>query len=162
MSNGGGSVHRTGPLPAASDYSKTLLHALVDENTGTILPMGSVSRMQLLLMSLVERVHDAIYVLPRHARDAALGTAPAGPGPSSAEYATDVANVLKQLKVICHALPDDNLTDELFQSRLSELNEKLSTVRGESSVERAKEVKGKIEELIKNGIETPETRNNTP
>jgi hypothetical protein len=164
MASSAGSVHRTGPLPAASDYSKTLLHALVDQDSEITLPMGSVSRMQLLLTSLVERVHDAIYVLPRHARDLALGTPCAGPGPNSTEYAVDAANVLKTLKTVSESLPDDGLTEDVFQARLCVLNEELFAVRSDSKLqlERAKEAKKKIEERLTFGIGARGTRDNTP
>ena len=144
-------VHRTGPLPAAADYSKTLLHALVDDETQKILPIGSVSRIQLLLMSLVERVHDAIYVLPRHARDASLGTALPGPAPDALEYAKDVSLVLKALKKFAADLPDDTLTEELFQEKLTKLNEELALVRSESlhHLQRAKEAKIFVQQQLK-------------
>ena len=143
-------VHRTGPLPAASDYSKTLLHALVAEDTDSTLPMGTVSKMQLLLMSLVERVHDAIYVLPRHARDTALGSAPVGPPPDPMEYAKDVSQALKQLRDLAVKLPDDSLTEEIFLQRLAQLNEELREVKSEAKqqLEKAKEVRGLIQERL--------------
>ena len=143
-------VHRTGPLPAAADYSKTLLHSLVAEDTDSTLPMGTVSKMQLLLMSLVERVHDAIYVLPRHARDTALGSAPVGPPPDPMEYAKDVSQALKQLRDLAVKLPDDSLTEEIFLQRLAQLNGELREVKSEAKqqLEKAKEVRGLIQERL--------------
>ena len=145
-------VHRTGPLPAAADYSKTLLHALVDDETQKNLPIGSVSRIQLLLMSLVERVHDAIYVLPRHARDVSLGTTLPGPAPDPMEYARDVASALKALKESASNLPnDEELTETFFQEKLNELNQELVQVRNESvtSLEKAKEAKIFVQQQLK-------------
>jgi hypothetical protein len=114
-----GAVHRTGPAPIAQDYSKTIIQALTDDG----LEIGPVSRVQLLLTCMFERLHDAIYVLPRQARDP--GAAPVNPD----EYARDVAMALKALKKYVHALPDDS---EQVESKLGELNERIRALKAEN------------------------------
>jgi hypothetical protein len=131
-----GNVHRTGPLPLAADYSKPLLQALVidgDDGVSPGIPIGTVSRVQLLLTTLVERVHDAIYVLPRHARDSAMGTnLTDGPGPNPDEYAHDIVLALKGLERFALDLPNDLISDDEYDSRLKELNDELAKVRIEN------------------------------
>jgi hypothetical protein len=155
-------VHRTGPLPAAADYSKTLLHALVENDAEKDLQIGSVSQTQLLLMTLVERVHDAIYVLPRHARDASLGTALPGPAPDPLEYAKDVASLVKALEVSSQSLPSDELSEDAFQEKLLALNMELNQVRGESrlQLDRAKNAKNQIQNKLCQSYGIPSSETN--
>jgi hypothetical protein len=121
-------IHRTGPLPLAGDYSKTLLNALVDDD----LQIGPVSRVQLLLATMVERVHDAIYVLPRHARDkvtGAEGQSSSSVDPDPEEYARDVFTAIKGLEKYCEFLPDD-LSD--YNERIQQLNSEIVELRVEN------------------------------
>ena len=135
------SVHRTGPHREAFDYSKTLVKALVEEDN---LPIGAVSRVQLLLTCLVERLHDAIYVLPRHARtnDAMEGNHIA---PDPEEYAKDVAATLKALKKYAQQLPDD-LLPVIDQAEADSINKKLLELRNENRnmLNQAKSVQDKL------------------
>lgn len=129
-------IHRTGPVPAASDYSTTLLQALTSDE----LQIGSVSRVQLLLSTLVERVHDAIYVLPRHARDPSSGVQP-----DPDEYARDVAMALKGIEKYCQGLPDDE--NRNIEQAIEELNGKIVELRikNEEMLNRAKEVQVQLD-----------------
>ena len=125
MSGSPTAIHRTGPLPLASDYSKTLLQALTDDE----LCIGPVSRVQLLLTTMVERVHDAIYVLPRHARDQAngnessAGTVP----PDPEEYARDIYTAIKGLEKYTQSLPDDQV-----DCNLDDLNRRIVELRNQN------------------------------
>jgi len=151
-------VHRTGPFPVAADYSKPLLQALVaeDETTGApAMQMGNLSRLQLLLTTLVERVHDAIYVLPRHARDTALGMSsdtPSGGGapPDPDEYARDVVMAIEGMKKFAKLLPDDSMTDSEFEERFTALSNELQSMR-ESNVtalEKGRKVEAQLREQL--------------
>jgi hypothetical protein len=128
-------IHRTGPHPIAFDYSKTLLQALAEDGA---LPIGSVSRVQLLLTCLVERVHDAIYVLPRNANGSEV---------DPEEYARDVATALKTLKSAVHDLPDDTAD---VMSEVESLNLRLSELRTENfrMRENAKRMQEKISKRL--------------
>lgn len=132
-------VHRTGPHPEASDYSKTLLQALVDDVGGSM-KVGSVTRVQLLLTCLVERLHDAIYVLPRHARNPDASQA----SPDPEEYAKDVAGTLRALKKYALELPNDTVPIE--ESHVDEVNKRIAELRIENQVmlEEAKSVQLEI------------------
>lgn len=135
-----GAIHRTGPVPIAMDYSQTLIQALVKDGEDR-LAVGPVSRVQLLLTCLFERLHDAIYVLPRAARD------PDAPPVEPVEYARDIAVVLKALKKFSIELPDD--TSEI-EGRLEELNQRLVSLRSENAqlLREAKQVQEQIYDLI--------------
>ena len=138
-------VHRTGPHPEASDYSKTLLQALVDD-AGGAMKVGSVTRVQLLLTCLVERLHDAIYVLPRHARNHDASQ----PAPDPEEYAKDVAGTLKALKKYALELPDDSVAIE--ESHVDGLNKRITELRTENQamLEKAKSVQLEIYSRLTN------------
>jgi hypothetical protein len=135
-------IYRTGPAPVALDYSKTLIQALAAEGDER-LPIGPVSRIQLLLTCLVERLHDAIYVLPRQARDP--GASPVNPD----EYATDIAIALKSLVKYAESLPDDTADVTI---ELESLNEKLLTLRADNAtfLDEAKVVRDKVHSLLVN------------
>ena len=140
-----GAVFRTGPAPAALDYSKTLIQALAEENSESRLQLGPVSRIQLLLTCLIERLHDAIYVLPRQAREEQPSAIPADP----VEYATDVALALKGLIAHVDSLPDDA---EDVRPALELLNERLRELRLENSelLKEAKSVREDVYNLLVN------------
>ena len=92
-------VYRTGPAPVAFDYQTNLIECLTGPgNPGRL---GPVSRFQLLLASLVERLHDGVYVLPRTVG----GTTTAG------DYARDVAACIEGLKKAAGELPVRDDTD---------------------------------------------------
>jgi hypothetical protein len=135
-----GAVHRTGPMPIAMDYSQTLIQALVNDGEDR-LPVGPVSRVQLLVTCLFERLHDAIYVLPRAARD------PDAPPVDPAEYARDIALLLKALKKFSAELPDDSTK---IEGQLEELNAQLRSIRTENAqmLQEAKRVQEKIYDII--------------
>jgi hypothetical protein len=128
-------IHRTGPHPIAFDYSKTLLQALAEQDG---MQIGSVSRVQLLLSCLVERVHDAIYVLPRN---------PSGVEVDPEEYARDVALALKALQSAVWNLPDDRME---IEGELAGLNIRLVELRKENSetLAKAKKVQEEISKLL--------------
>jgi hypothetical protein len=140
-----GAVYRTGPAPVASDYSKTLIQALAEEDPDTRLHLGPVSRIQLLLTCLVERLHDAIYVLPRQAREEQASATPVDPD----EYARDVAMALKGLHSHMASLPDDQAE---IEQELEAWNLRLQELRVENAqlLEEAKSVR----EQVYNRLET--------
>jgi predicted RNase H-like nuclease (RuvC/YqgF family) len=74
--------------------------------------VASVSRMQLLTTNLVERVHDAVYVLPRHASQ----------NLNLDEYAIDIAYSLQELVREAENLPRRTTTEQL-QRTLQALQE---------------------------------------
>lgn len=117
-------MFRTGPVPPAGDFSKTLLKSVTD---GSLDPyIGSVSKTQLLLCSLIERLHDAVYVVPRFARDTALGVEQQGAPPNPEEYARDIVEALRALKEVVKHLPDDLAPQEdmaLLNTELEKLRE---------------------------------------
>ena len=122
-----GAVFRTGPAAAALDYSKTLIQALAnEEDSATRLPLGPVSRIQLLLTCLIERLHDAIYVLPRQAHEENATANSVDPD----EYARDVALALKGLSSHVNSLPDDTLD---VSEELESLNARLRELRVENT-----------------------------
>ena len=137
-----GAVHRTGPVPIALDYSKTVIQALAADGDER-LPLGPVSRAQLLLTCVVERLHDAIYVLPRQARD------PEATPVDPEEYAKDIATALKALERFTNELPNDM---EDMTSELESLNERLKELRSENLavLSEAKQVRERIYQLIGN------------
>jgi hypothetical protein len=67
--------------------------------------VGSDTRVQLLPTCIVERLHDAIYVLPRYARNHDSSQ----PSPDPEEYAKNVAGTLRALKKYAMELPDDSV-----------------------------------------------------
>ena len=107
---------QTGPYPLAADFSKRHLDCLLSEE----FQIGTVSRMQLLLASLVERLHDAIYVVPRYARSADTS---AMPPPNPDEYAKDMMDTLVALKRFAHNLPPSTETPTFGEDTLEELLE---------------------------------------
>jgi len=74
--------------------------------------IGSVSRMQLLTSNLVDRLHDAVYVLPRHPSQ----------NLNLDEYAVDIAYSLQELTSESAKLPTRRTPEDL-QARLRELKE---------------------------------------
>ena len=139
-------VHRTGPVHAAADYSKTLLQALCDDESEDL--VGSVTRVQLLLTTVVERVHDAVYVLPRFARDKFTGEPVSGPPPDAEEYANDVAMAIKALKKYAQELPDDFAEREIVgEARLRELKEE-----NHRQLELAREYEVRIKQVLENRL----------
>lgn len=131
MSGSPTSVLRTGPYPEAADYSKTLLDCLrLDE-----FKIGSVSRVQLLLACLVERLHDAIYVLPRHARD------PVGAAPEADEYAKDLFAAISSLKIFAQKLPEG-----IDMQELDRLNGRISVLKEQNReiLQRVKEAETRV------------------
>ena len=143
-------VYRTGPVPLAADYTKTLLQALtVDEEAdGEVLAIGSVSKVQLLLTTLVERVHDAVYVLPRHARDKMNGETVSGPPPDAEEYARDVALALKALKKCAQDLPDDKAhVGYMYNDRIEQLK-----FENKQQLESAKEWEARIKHVLESRL----------
>jgi hypothetical protein len=141
MAQSQNAVYRIGPHPEASDYSKTLLQALAENDD---MRLGSVSRVQLLITCLVERLHDAIYVLPRHARN---GETTSLPAPDPEEYAKDIATSLKALKKYAMELPDDQKETE---QNVEESNQKLVQLRRENRemLKEAKSVQKQINDRL--------------
>jgi hypothetical protein len=135
-----GAVHRTGPVPVALDYSKPLIQALAADGDDR-LPIGPVSRAQLLLSCMVERLHDAIYVMPRQARD------PQSTPVDPEEYAKDVGLALKALQRFANELPDDSHDPT---TEIEELNNRIQELRGENRamLDEAKQVREYVSQLI--------------
>ena len=77
--------------------------------------LGAVTRIQLLATSLVERVHDAVYVIPRHVNQADSGL-------NLDEYAIDIAYAATELLKEADNLPRRTTNEEVIQ-RLQMLGE---------------------------------------
>ena len=82
-------------------------------------------------------MHDAIYALPRYARNHDSSH----PAPDPEEYAKDVAGTLRALKKYAVALPDDSVAIE--ESHVEELNKRITELRTENQamLEKAKSVR---------------------
>jgi hypothetical protein len=112
----------------ADEFSKPLTVSLADGSLDT--SIGSISRSQLLLTSLIERLHDAIYVIPRYVREGDSGVERTGPPPDPQEYTRDIVSTLRALQETCMDLPDDQ---EEYDD-LTELNSRLLDLRNKNKL----------------------------
>jgi hypothetical protein len=101
--------------------------------------VGSVTRMQLLTTNLVERVHDAVYVLPRHASQ----------NLNLDEYAIDIAYSLQELVKESEKLPP-RTTPEVLQSKLRDLHAQDSQLSSQikAKLKEAEELLGQLDNHI--------------
>ena len=111
--------------------------------------LGTVSCMQLLITNLVERVHDAVWVLPRHAaqeHEKSLEQDHTNIQPLNLdEYAIDIAYSLRALQKEALNLPSKR-SYETTKQRLDELveEERAITEQLKTRIDEASQIRSKL------------------